>query len=74
MILTIPKSDRAFIEEACAELDLVVDFYTMENNEQMLKAEIVIDRVKNWDLTLSLAYTFGRLVQIKHEKEVMKNI
>jgi len=72
MLLTIPKSERGIFEKACAELDLNCDFYTNEVNDQILKCEIVIDRVKHWDISLQIAFQVGRAVEQHWQDEMNK--
>lgn len=57
-ILTIPKDERGSIEEICTTLDLKVDFFTDESNDEVLLARF-------HESDPSYMYRIGRLVGIR---------
>lgn len=62
MIVDILKSERSSFEKAAALIDIQVFFYTNENEERLLKMEVVDD-----DVSKKLIFNFARMASLQNE-------
>lgn len=71
MIIKLDKLDIEMCKKTVAEHDYTCTFFTMENNPNTVQVEI------RWDgreLTPTLAYHFGRMLQMAVEERMQDKI
>lgn len=68
MIVKIDATEKDAVQKSCAELGFMVSFYTIENNDLMVQAEIL------WEGALELkpevAFALGKVVVYELEKRI----
>jgi len=65
MILKEDKKEIDAIQEVCAIVDMKCNFYTIENNDQIIQIEI-LDHLGE-EPSAEIAYRIGKMVVIKLE-------